>query len=271
MKKKLYSIINAVFDYLGFEVRRKDYTTSRHTLRGTCEQAKKLDFNPQVVIDVGAARGTFELYETFPDAKHLLIEPLGENKPFLEKIVLSLKDARYVIAAATKKSGLITLNVHPDYDGSSIYREDEDSNVNGVPRSVRAVMLDDLCREHGLQGPCLIKIDVQGAELDVLEGATETMKSAEYIILEATLFKFFNGGPQLFDVMNFMKQRGFVVYDILDYGYRPLDGAMSQVDLVFVKENGIFRKYHFYATKEQRASQNASLVNELYNRGMKRE
>ena len=53
-----------------------------------------------------------------------------------------------------------------------------------------------------------------------------------------------------------MKERGFVLYDVLGYSYRLLDGAMSQVDLVFVQENGMFRKYHFYASKEQREAQN---------------
>jgi hypothetical protein len=44
-----------------------------------------------------------------------------------------------------------------------------------------------------------------------------------------------------------MKDRGFVVYDICGFVQRPLDGALAQVDLAFVKENGHFRKCHDYA------------------------
>jgi hypothetical protein len=60
------------------------------------------------------------------------------------------------------------------------------------------------------------------------------------------------GGPQLYDVVTFMESHGFVVYDIFGAHYRPLDGAMAQVDMAFVKENNQFRKYHIYATQEQR-------------------
>ena len=123
-----------------------------------------------------------------------------------------------------------------------------------------AITLDGLCRERDLQGPFLIKVDVQGAELDALEGATQILEHTEYIILEVSLFKFFINGPQFYDVIVFMKERGFVVYDMLGYNYRLLDGAMSQADLVFVKEKGMFRKYHFYATREQRVNQNRSFT-----------
>ncbi len=255
----LRSLIAKALNHLDIEIRNKKHAR-RHSLRGALEHARRLGFYPQTVIDVGAARGTFELYETFPDAQHLLVEPLEENRPFLEKIVKGLKNAEYVMAAATKTSGTITFNVHPDFDGSSLYLEDEESDVNGVPRTVKAVTLDDLFRERGLKGAALIKIDVQGAELDVLRGAVEVLKNTEYVVLEAVLFKFFIGAPQFADVILFMKERGFAVYDILDYGYRPLDGAMSQADLVFVKEDGIFRKYHFFATREQREAQNRAFL-----------
>jgi hypothetical protein len=48
-----------------------------------------------------------------------------------------------------------------------------------------------------------------------------------------------------------MKGLGFVVYDIFGEQFRPLDGALGQIDMAFVKENGIFRTDHAYATAEQ--------------------
>ena len=71
-----------------------------------------------------------------------------------------------------------------------------------------------------------------------------------------SLYKFFKGGPDYYDIVIFMRSRGFVVYDIFGLHYRPLDNALSQVDMVFVKEKGLFRKNHFYATKEQREKLN---------------
>lgn len=85
-----------------------------------------------------------------------------------------------------------------------------------------------------------------------MRGAEKVLSESELVILEASLFQFFQGGPQLHDVVIFMKDRGFVVYDIFGGHYRPLDGALAQVDMAFVRENGQFRKYHQYATAEQR-------------------
>jgi hypothetical protein len=159
-------------------------------------------------------------------------------------------------AAASAHKGEVTFNVHADLYGSSLYREVEQSDVNGKPRTVPAVTLDDLFEEKQLEGPLLLKVDVQGAELDVLAGAKRMLRHVEYVVLETALFQFYDGGPQLADVVAFMKERGFVVYEIMDVLFRPLDGAMSQVDLAFVKENGIFRRSHAYATPQQRAMQN---------------
>jgi FkbM family methyltransferase len=232
----------------------------RSSLRGTLEHAKKLGFNPKTVFDVGAARGTNALYDAFPLAHHVLIEPLEENRACLNELSGRLISAECIIAAAARESGTVVFNVHPDFDGSSMYYECEDSNVNGTPRNVPTITLDDIWRERKLQAPCLVKIDVQGAELDVLKGATEVMNNTEYIILEVSLFKFFVNGPQFSDVIRFMNDHDFVVYDVLDCNYRLLDDAMSQVDIVFVKENGMFREHHYYATKEQRVAQNKAFI-----------
>jgi FkbM family methyltransferase len=237
-----------------------DMHVLRNSMRGTLEHAKKLGFYPKTVFDVGAARGTNALYEAFPLAHHVLIEPLEENRAYLNELSDRLTSAECIIAAAAKESGTVMFNVHPDFDGSSMYYECEDSNVNGTPRNVPTITLDDIWRERKLQAPCLVKIDVQGAELDVLKGAAEVMKNTEYIILEVSLFKFFVNGPQFSDVIRFMNDHDFVVYDVLDCNYRLLDDAMSQVDIVFVKENGMFREHHYYATKEQRVAQNKAFI-----------
>lgn len=238
---------------------RKIFRNKRNTISGFLKHIRRLGYNPRTIIDVGAANGTFDLYDIFPGSHHLLIEPLVEFQLRLEKLTKSMINAELIIAAATKKSGAITINVHPDLVGSSLYLEDENSDVNGVPRTVQGITLDEICQEKELKSPYLVKIDVQGAELDVLEGAQRTLKETDVIVMEISLFQFFANGPQFFDVVNYMNEQDFVVYDIFDNQYRLLDGAMSQVDLAFVKKNGRFRKHHYYATPEQRAAQNKKL------------
>jgi hypothetical protein len=152
------------------------------------------------------------------------------------------------------------LNVHPDLLGSSLYRETEQgSDVNGIPRQVQAIRLDQWVEEQGGMSPYLIKIDVQGAEIDVLEGGQAIFARTEVLILEVSLFRFFEHGPIFHDVLEYMKARGFVPYDFLGHQYRPIDDALSQIDVVFVKEGGMLRTIHSYATPEQRRRQNQKI------------
>lgn len=249
MKQFLKKIVKKTFNACGFEIHRT--ATIRRTLAEALDHVSRLGFSPQTVIDVGVADGTFELYEIFPNSRHILIEPLEEFTPALEKITHHF-NAEYVIAAASDKVGTIVINVHPILEGSSILKEVEGSHVDGVERVVPAVTIDDLCNERNLRGPYLIKVDVQGAELKVLNGGRRTLEETELVILEVHLFQFFANGPQFYDVVSYMKDRGFVVYDCFGGYYRPLDGALAAIDIAFVKENSQFRKQHFFATREQR-------------------
>lgn len=244
-----------LFNYVGLEVRRKQPApTPRASMTGALQQLSRLGFSPHTVIDVGVANQTNELYEQFPAASLLLIEPLVEFELSLRDICRRYK-AQYILAAAGEKPGAAVLNVHPDKVGSSFLKEVEGAAIDGSPRTVPVVTIDQICSEKNLKGPYLIKVDVQGAELQVLAGAQRTLQQTEAIILEVLLFGSMIGGPQFFDVVSRLKEFGFVAYDICGFLYRPFDNALSQVDIVFVREQGRFRQTHVYATSDQRQVQ----------------
>ncbi len=247
-----------LFGVVGLEIRRirpeLAASAPRASMRGALGHLKSLGLRPGTVIDVGVASETRELYEEFPESSILLIEPLAEFETFLQKICGTYK-AQYVLAAAGEAAGSATLNVHPDRVGSSVLKEVEGALVDGAPRQVPVVTIDDVCQEKGFQGPYLIKADVQGAELQVLAGARRTLEETEAVILEVTLFGTMIGGPQLYEVVSRMKEYGFVVYDIYSFNYRPFDNALAQVDMAFVRERGRFRESHVFATPEQRQEQ----------------
>lgn len=225
----------------------------RSSLAGALRQIRNSGFVPATVIDVGAAIGTFTVccHSIFPESKYLLIEPLEENKDSLDRLIKAIPDAQHILAVAASRPGEIVINVHSDFVGSSLYMEKE-ADLDGIPRKVPASTLDLACKERNITGPYLIKVDVQGAELDVLSGAKEILDKTEYIILETSLFQFVKDGPQFYDVVAFMKSCGFVVYDMFGEHYKLIDSAMAQIDIAFVKENGRFRKDPIYATSEQR-------------------
>lgn len=214
------------------------------------------------VIDVGIAYGTPGLYGSFEDVKYHLIEPLKEYKNVIEGIC-STYDATYTLAAAGEKIGELELNVHPDLSGSSVLNESEGKHVDGEPRIVPVTTIDHEIEQFHLQGPYLIKVDVQGFELQVLNGACKSLQNTEVVLLEISLFEFYKSSPTFADVIAYMDRHGFSVYEIYTPTYRPLDDAMGQVDIAFVKTDGILRATSHYATKEQRKEMTQKRINAL--------
>ena len=211
------------------------------------------------VLDVGAALGDWsrECAMTFPDARYLLVEPLDEFSAALARLTASFSSAEHVRAAAAATDGDVTFNVHADLVGSSVYREAEGAAVDGVPRTVPAVTLDTLAGERAAAGPYLLKVDVQGAELDVLRGAGRVLAESQAVILEVSFIEFFDGGSLAHEVISEMADRGFVIYDVLDLLDRPLDGTLAQANLVFVPKSSPARREKGFASADQRAAQDA--------------
>jgi hypothetical protein len=90
-------------------------------------------------------------------------------------------------------------------------------------------------------GPSLLKVDVQGAEIEVLRGAEDCLDNFEIILLETGLTEVYVGQPIFHEYIAYMAQRDYVVYDIIHAGYADT-GLLCQIDLVFVKRNGRFRQ-----------------------------
>jgi FkbM family methyltransferase len=236
--------VKKAFGAVGLEVSRRHGHRMHLSMAEALQHLSGTGFRPDTVIDVGVGNGTFDLYAAFPDATFLLIEPLKEFRPALESIAQRYR-ASFVVAAAGREPGGTEIFVHRHLEGSSILRE-RGEQTGIVSREIPMVTIDDLCEERGLGGPSLIKVDVQGGELEVLAGAEGTLSTAEVVILEVSLFQFMQDGPEFHDVVSSMKDRGFVAYDLFGGHTRPLDGALAQVDIVFVKERGRFRQSHVY-------------------------
>ncbi len=211
---------------------------------------KKIGFTPKTIIDVGVAYGTTELYESYKNCKFLLIEPIVEWENNLKEIC-SKYDDEYVLAAAGTNKGIAKINVHEILTGSSFFKDRDGQSLDGFEREVPLIRLDDIVNEKNLNGPYLLKLDVQGAELLVLDGAEKIMQEAELILVETPLHEFMINSPQFYDIVEYMKKHGFVVYDIYSGWVRPYDNSLAFVDLGFVKEDGFFRQSKTYATDEQ--------------------
>jgi FkbM family methyltransferase len=249
--------VNRLLAPLGLTLQRTP-GPGRATVERALGRLPELGVDPRTVIDVGAAYGDWSEVagRLFPNAQLLLVEPLAEFAPFLKERKRRLPRATVIAAAAGRSAGTATLHVHPDLVGTSLRVEPE---LGATGREVPVVTIDDLIEREGADGPFVLKLDVQGGELDALAGASSTLPRTELVQLETLLFPFYEGAPGLAEVVSFMHDAGFVVYDVVDLGYRPLDGALSQVDLLFVPEASALRRHREYATAEQRRASDDAL------------
>jgi FkbM family methyltransferase len=169
------------------------------------------------LIDVGVNRGTPDLYEAFPNAYLVLVEPVRERIPAMEAIIAD-RAGEYVTAAAGAKKGTATFNVETARIGLSSFHGRLTTPVDESAierRTVNIVTLDYLRRKHRLKGPFGIKIDTEGHELDVIRGSRKTLTKTAWVIAEVSIGKRFEGGYRADEMIGIMRSHGFAVADIL--------------------------------------------------------
>lgn len=252
------SFIKIILKQFGYEIRRiarKEVvvTPDRRPvgkMETLLEDLRSRGLKCTAILDVGANSTLWSrmAQAVFPEAKFYMIEPQIEMKEKLESFCKEFSNSSYFMAGAGARSELMTLTIWDDLQGSSFLPlKNESLKDKGKQREIEIITIDSLIESSEIKIPELIKLDIQGFELEALKGAEKTFGLTEVFILEVSLFSFENRMPIFYEVIDFMKRRGYVVYDFPSFLRRPLDGALGQCDVCFVKENGFLRKSNSWA------------------------
>ena len=196
---------------------------------------KKIGYRPDCIIDIGAYKGDFTFYTKmiFDHSSIIMIEAQEDKEKYLKQIIEGNKNISYEISLLSKSSGL---NV-PFYEmetGSSIYQEQ--SNVERKVKYYKTKTLDELVFSKNQYDEYFIKLDVQGAEIDILNGAENVLQKTNFILLEASLLNYNQNAPLISEVIDYLDSKDFVLFDICDEN-RKSDKTLFQVDLLFSKKN----------------------------------
>jgi FkbM family methyltransferase len=186
---------------------------------------------------VGAAKGYWSEFTAyfFPDATFYMIDPLPESQPSLQRLS-DLRPAFHpLFCAVGDVAGELPIHVADNLDGSSLLSFGPEHNT--PTRLVPVHRIDDLLADGKIAPPQLVKLDVQGYELKVLAGGQRLFDTAEVFILETSLYEFSAGIPLVHEVIDYMQQRQFLLYDIAGHLRRPYQNDLGQMDLVFVRQN----------------------------------
>lgn len=194
---------------------------------------KQRGYTPKVVYDIGAADGSWtrQALACWPDAVYVCFEPLAERKNDLDTLQASSPEKILIkVCGVGDVDGELSFGVTDFlWDSSFAY---SGSSVRTVP--VRR--LDSLI-EEGTPLPSFIKLDVQGFEKRVLDGGESAMRNADLILMECQYFPFCNDMRTLDETFAYMSAHNFIPYEFVDYIRRPLDGAMGQCDILFVRKD----------------------------------
>jgi FkbM family methyltransferase len=177
-------------------------------------------------LDIGAHKGAWTkgFKKHYPNARVMMIEANNRHLEDLQNIDL------HMIALVGSYNGETDYYVCDDKDndhGSGIYKEN--TNVPFTPVKRKIYTLDRLL---GNQRFDLIKMDVQGAELDIIQGSPGFINDAKYLWLELQPHNYNIGAPSAGKVIGYLSQIGFeiVAIDEINVG----NGVIMGMDMIFI-------------------------------------
>jgi FkbM family methyltransferase len=164
--------------------------------------------SPKVIYDIGACLCHWQRHAklAFPESKIILFDAEPEVEPYL-----SMSGCEHHIGVLTNEDEKPIKFYHDANNpgGNSYYKENSDFFTEEHVMNTTGMTLDTIVELRGFPLPDMIKLDIQGAEIDVLRGATKTLANVTDIILEAQHVNYNEGAPNVGDVIMFMNSIGF--------------------------------------------------------------
>ena len=198
---------------------------------------KNKNFTPDYIVDVGCFKGiwTNKLLEFFPDSQYILFDANDNNIHHLDKLKSDNKNVDYKIKLLSDDEKYY--DFFSMESGSSIF--EEQTNFPRQKKKIKSSLLyNELPSNIRNTISNLIKLDVQGAELNVISGLKSLINNFEVVIIEVSLHNYNKDSPLFYDVIHYMKNKKFILYDIYDLKrLGNQDSYLLQFDCVFLREN----------------------------------
>jgi FkbM family methyltransferase len=225
-------LINALMALTPYRIVRDHGANRFYAIEPCLHMLKARGFAPRIVIDCGAHVGSFSLAarSIFPEAVFHLIEPQPACRSALQTLCNAMRGFTFHDCALADAPGRVELTVAAEATtGAHVATAGE----NAV--SVPAQTLGSLFSFVTPNDRALLKLDLQGYELQALKGAMALLPSVEVILTEVSFYAQAYE-PPIAALVAFLSEHGFALYDIASLGGRARDGRPRQGDFIFVHE-----------------------------------
>jgi FkbM family methyltransferase len=203
------------------------------------KRLKGQGFTPDLIFDIGAYHGDFSqmCLNIWPESRIIAFEALPEKAELLKSRFKgkSVQTIEGIVGDEVREN----VEFFADETSSSVLASQELTPKKKIRQKM--FTLDELCIKNNLNAPDLLKIDSQGYEYQILKGFEKNLKSVKVILLELNFIEVYYHVNLAHEVIKFLADNGFVIYDICEIHRRPLDMALFQIDFMFVKQHSQLR------------------------------
>jgi len=198
---------------------------------------RRQGFEPTAIIDVGANRGQWAgtASRVFPDVTLHMIEPQAICRPALDAFAAGRGHARIHQALVTSPGvdRVQAVDMGGGSTGAHVVLDAARTDGQVMPATTLDALLGAGVRDGDR---VLLKLDVEGHELKVLEGAHAVLRHVEVIVSEVAFFEVEHAGnPAFLQYATALAGLGFDLYDFAALGSRRRDGRLRMGDAIFVR------------------------------------
>ncbi len=206
------------------------------------ETAKKYITGDHIIVDVGGAIGnTAKIFSKyFPLTKIWIFEPIHENYKKLKELSEANNDFIVIPKAAGSKIEKTLINKANRITSSSLFdlKADKKSKtfseilIKKGTEEIDVTTLDTTLPSNITIS--ILKLDVQGYELEVLKGSNNTLKRTLLVTLEMNNHEGYVGAPKYFELDEFLRQNNFVLFDI--FPSVKDNGQLKEWDCIYINQ-----------------------------------
>lgn len=238
----LKKTIKGFFNLFNLEVSKKRPNASHPYENEVLKFMWLKEYNIHTIIDVGANEGQFasKIKQVFPMADIHCFEPLNEPYKMLEnrfKNDSTVHLYKYGIGASDEEKEIFVNNYTPSsslLEMLDLHKENFDFAKEMHQERISVRRLDTFFNGN-IKRPLLLKIDVQGYEMFVLNGGQSTLQQADLLIIETSFYPLYAGQPLFEDIYDYLGNLGFRYIGNIEQLYSPHDYKVLQADALFVK------------------------------------